>query len=190
MRPSRRFPAVSLRARTQYDTKYNNGVVSLLHTFSPTLIDEVKLGVNQTIYHTANLSPVPFGVSVSGFSALTGSSTTDYPSKSFDLLDDVSWAKGRHIIKFGAEVRWILLNQGTSQSGTLTYTSTGSFLNNQMGSASYTAILPLVRQRKAQYWGYVQDEWKATAKSTVTAGITIQLFQRRCMPSVTTTSPV
>jgi hypothetical protein len=136
----------------------------------------VKLGVNQTVYHTANLSPVPFGVSVSGFSALTGSSTTDYPSKTFDLLDDVSWAKGKHIIKFGFEIRWVLLNQGTSQSGTLTYTSANAFLNNQMGSATYTAILPLVRQRKTQYWGYLQDEWKLASNLTITAGIRYNFF--------------
>ena len=102
-------------------------MVALSHVFTPSLIDELKFGVNQTIYHTANLSPVPFGVAVSGFSSLTGSSTTDYPSKTFDLIDDLSWAKGKHIIKFGFETRWILLNQGTSQSGTLTYTSTAAF---------------------------------------------------------------
>jgi hypothetical protein len=45
-----------------------------------------------------------------------------------------------------------------------------------MGSASYTAILPLVRQRKTQYWGYVQDEWKATADLTITAGVRYNLF--------------
>ena len=101
MRLCRQSRPASLTARTQYDTKYNNGAVALSHVFSPTLINEAKFGINQTIYHTANLSPVPFGVSVSGFSALTGSSTTDYPSKSFDLIDDVSWPKGKHILKFG-----------------------------------------------------------------------------------------
>ena len=136
------IPTGQLTAKTLYDTKFNNGVVALSHVFTPSLINEVKFGVNQTIYHTANLSPVPFGVAVSGFSSLTGSSTTDYPSKTFDLIDDVSWAKGKHILKFGFETRWILLNQGTSQSGTLTYTSTAAFLDNTMGSASYTAILP------------------------------------------------
>jgi hypothetical protein len=113
---------------------------------------------------------------VSGFSSLTGSSTTDYPSKSVDLIDDLSWARGRHILKFGFETRWILLNQGTSQSGSLTYTSTSAFLNDNMGSASYTAILPLVRQRKTQYFGYVQDEWKVTSNLTVTAGIRYNFF--------------
>ena len=37
------------------------------------------------------------------------------------------------MLKFGFETRWILLNQGTSQSGTLTYTSTAAFLNEQHG---------------------------------------------------------
>ena len=127
MRQSSRFPPASSQPEQLYDTKFNNGVVALSHVFTPSLINEVKFGVNQTIYHTANLSPVPFGVAVSGFSSLTGSSTTDYPSKTFDLIDDLSWAKGRHVLKFGFETRWILLNQGTSQSGTLTYTSTAAF---------------------------------------------------------------
>jgi hypothetical protein len=170
------IPTGQLTAKTLFDTKFNNGVVALSHVFTPSLISEVKFGVNQTIYHTANVSPVPFGVSVSGFSSLTGSSTTDYPSKTFDLIDDASWAKGKHILKFGVETRWILLNQGTSQSGTLTYTSTAAFLDNSMGSATYTAILPLVRQRKTQYFGYFQDEWKATPNLTITYGLRYNFF--------------
>ncbi|HTB14867.1 MAG TPA: carboxypeptidase regulatory-like domain-containing protein [Bryobacteraceae bacterium] len=170
------IPTGQLTAKTLFDTKFNNGVVALSHVFTPSLISEVKFGVNQTIYHTANVSPVSFGVSVSGFSSLTGSSTTDYPSKTFDLIDDASWAKGKHILKFGFETRWILLNQGTSQSGTLTYTSTAAFLDNSMGSATYTAILPLVRQRKTQYFGYFQDEWKATPNLTITYGLRYNFF--------------
>jgi len=170
------IPTGQLIAKTLYDTKFNNGVVALSHVFTPALISELKFGVNQTIYHSANLSPVPFGVSVSGFSALAGASTTDYPSKTFDLIDDVSWAKGKHIFKFGFETRWILLNQGTSQSGTLTYTSLAAFMDNDMGSASYTAILPLVRQRKTQYFAYAQDEWRVTPALTITAGIRYNVF--------------
>ncbi len=174
------IPTGQLTARTKYDTKYNNGVVELSHVFTPTLINETKFGVNQTIYHTANVSPVPFGVAVSGptggFSPVTGSSTTDYPSKAFDLLDDVAWSKGKHTLKFGFEIRWIQLNQGTSQSGSLTYNSLADFQDNTMGSAAFTAILPLKRQRKAQYWGYVQDEWRPTVNLTITAGIRYNYF--------------
>jgi outer membrane receptor protein involved in Fe transport len=171
-----RTPTGNLAALTGIDTKFNNGVAEYLHVFTPTLVNDVKFGVNQTLYHTANLSPVPFGVSVSGFSSLTGASTTDYPSKSFDLIDDVVWSKGKHTLKLGFEIRWLLMNQGTSQNGTLTYSSIPNFLNNDMGTASYTAILPLVRQRKTQYWGYVQDEWKVTSNLTVTAGLRYNFF--------------
>ena len=139
---SQQSPAGQLTVKTGIDTKFNNGVAELMHVFTPTLVNDVKFGLNQTIYHTANLSPVPFGVSVSGFSSLTGASTTDYPSKSFDLIDDVAWSKGKHTLKFGFEIRWVLLNQGTSQSGTLTYTSASNFLNNDMGTASYTRYFP------------------------------------------------
>ncbi len=170
------IPTGSLTAKTLYDTKFNNGVASVSHVFSPSFLDEVKFGVNQTIYHTANVSRVPFGVSISGFSSLTGASTTDYPSKTFDLIDDASWATGSHIVKFGFETRWVSLNQGTSQSGTLTYNSTAAFLANSMGSASYTAILPLVRQRKTQYFAYVQDEWKIAPNLTVTSGLRYNFF--------------
>ncbi len=158
------------------DTKFNNGVVALSHVFSPALVNELKLGVNQTIYHTAYQSPVPFSIAVSGFSTITGASTTDYPSKSMDLIDDLSWAKGRHVIKSGFETRWIFLNQGTSESGALTWTSTAAFLDNNMGSASYTAPLPLVRQRKVQYFAYVQDEWKLTPDLTITSGLRYDYF--------------
>jgi len=170
------IPSGNLTVKTGYDTKFNNGAAELTHVFSPTLVNDFKFGVNQTLYHTASISPLAFGVSISGFSSLSGASTTDYPSKTFDLIDDLAWSKGKHTIKLGGEIRWIALNQGTSQSGTLTYTSAAKFLANQMGSASYTAILPLVRQRKTQYFGYIQDEWKVTASLTITAGVRYNFF--------------
>ncbi len=85
-----------------------------------------------------------------------------------------------HIVKFGFETRWVLLNQGTSQSGTLTYNSTAALLANSMGSASYTAILPLVRQRKTQYFAYVRDEWKIAPEPDSDVRPAVQLLQ--CPP--------
>jgi len=170
------IPSGNLIVQTKYDTKFNNGVVSLSHVFTPSLLNDFKFGVNQTIYHQANVSPLPFGVSVSGFSSLTGSTTSDDPSKTFDLIDNLSWAKGRHVLKFGVEIRRIFMNQGSSASGTLTYTSTTAFEDNDMGSATYTAMLALVRQRKTEYFGYAQDEWKATPNLTITAGIRYNFF--------------
>jgi hypothetical protein len=169
-------PTGQLIAKTQYDTKFNNGVFEVLHVFAPSLVNEFKFGVNQDIYVASTLSPVPYTISVSGFSSLAGRTTNQNPSKTISLLDDVSWSKGSHTMKFGFEFKRLFLNQGTASSGTLTYTSTINFLNNQLGTASYTSILPLVRQRKNMYWTYVEDEWKVTPKLTINAGLRYNVF--------------
>ena len=169
-------PAGQLIAKTRYDTKFNNGVLELLHVFSPKVVNEFKFGINQDFYHSATLSPVPYTFTVSGFSSLAGSTTSDNPSKTISVLDDVSWSKGDHTIKFGFELKRDFLNQGTSSSGSLTYTAAANFLNNQAGTASYTALLPLVRQRKTQYWLYAEDEWKVSPTLTINAGVRYNIF--------------
>jgi outer membrane receptor protein involved in Fe transport len=80
------------------------------------------------------------------------------------------------MLKFGFEFKRLFLNQGTSNSGTLTYTSTTNLLNNQVGTASYTSILPLARQRKNMYWAYAEDEWKVTPNLTINAGVRYNVF--------------
>jgi hypothetical protein len=170
------IPTGQLIAKTQYDTKFNNGIFEVLHVFSPTLVNEFKFGVNQDFYHAATLSPVPWTFAVSGFSSLAGITTSDNPSKAISVLDDASWSRGGHTLKFGVEFKRLFLNQGTSSSGTITYTSTANFLTDQAGQASYTALLPLVRQRKNEYWLYAEDEWKATPNLTINAGVRYNIF--------------
>jgi hypothetical protein len=170
------IPSGQLIAKTLYSTKFNNGVFEVLHVFSPVLVNEFKFGINQDFYHSATLSPSAYTFSVSGFSTLAGSTTSDNPSKTISLLDDVSWAKGNHTLKFGFEFKRNFLNQGTSSSGTLAFTSTTNFMNDQAGSASYTDILPLVRQRKNEYWVYAEDEWKVTSNLTINAGVRYNIF--------------
>jgi hypothetical protein len=45
-----------------------------------------------------------------------------------------------------------------------------------MNTASYTALLPLVRQRKTQYWTYAEDEWKVSDNFTVNMGVRYNIF--------------
>jgi hypothetical protein len=170
------IPTGALNALADTDTKLKNGVVELLHVFSPALINEAKFGVNQDIYHTGNISAVPFTVSVSNLSPLTAGSTTDGDGTTFSYVDDVTWAKARHVLKFGVEVRRINMNQGNSQSGTLTYLSLSSFMSNSMDSATYTALLPLKRLRKTQFYGYVEDQYKATPNLTIRLGVRYSFF--------------
>ena len=170
------IPTGSLNVLAETDTKLKNGVVELLHIFSPSLLTEARFGINQDIYHTANVSSVPFGVSVSNLSSLTASSTTDGDGTTFSYKDDTTWVKGRHILKAGVEIRRINMNQGNSPSGTLTYLSLGNLLANSIDSATDTSLLPLKRLRKTQAYGYFQDEYKATPALTVNIGLRYSFF--------------
>lgn len=170
------IPTGALNVLAKTDTKLQNGVVELLHVFSPTLVGEAKFGVNQDIYHTANLSSVPFSVSVSNLSGLTAGSTTDGQGTTFSYRDDMTWEKGRHVIKFGEEIRRINMNQGNSASGNLTYLSLANFLNNDMDGATYTSLLPMKRLRKTQAYGYVTDQYQAAQNLTVTVGLRYSFF--------------
>ena len=170
------LPAGVLNVTSNANTLFRNGIVELLHVVTPSLVNETKFGVNQQIYHTVNVSTSPFTVNVSGFSALAGNSTTDAAAKTFSLLDDMTWVKGKHILKGGFEIRWIQLNQGSSQSGSLTYTSAALFAANHVDNATYVSTLPLKRSRKAQYWGYLQDEYKVTPNLTLNLGVRYNFF--------------
>jgi hypothetical protein len=169
-------PAGNLTALTIFDTKFNNGVVEMLHVFTPTLVNEFKFGINQDFYHSGTLSPLPYTIGVSGFNSFAGNTTSDNPSKAISVLDDWSWSKGGHTLKFGFEIKRDFLNQGSSSKGTLSYSSTTNFMNNVMNTASYTALLPLVRQRKNQYWIYAEDEWKVSGNFTVNMGVRYNIF--------------
>jgi carboxypeptidase family protein/TonB-dependent receptor-like protein len=170
------IPTGALNALADTDTKLQNGVVELFHVFSPALVNEAKFGVNQDIYHTANVSPVPFSVTVSNLSPLTADSTTDGQGTTFSYVDDMTWVKARHIVKFGVEIRRINMNQGNSASGTLTYLSLANFLADNTDSATYTSLLPLKRLRKTQFYGYIEDQYKLTPNLTINAGLRYSFF--------------
>lgn len=169
-------PTGSLTALSNSSTKFNNGVFELLRVFTPTLVNEFKFGINQDQYHSGTISPLASTLAVSGFSSLGGDTTSDYPSKNLSFLDDVSWSKGRHTWKFGFEVKPYFVNQGSSSSGSLNYSSTNSFLLNQLNTATYKSTLPLVRQRKTEYFAYLEDEWKPLQNLTVNAGVRYNVF--------------
>ena len=88
-------------------------MVELFHVFSPTLVNEAKFGVNQDIYHTANVSPSPYSVTVSESQFLDRGIHHRRPGNHVLYVDDMTWVKARHIVKkFGVEIRRIQHESG------------------------------------------------------------------------------
>jgi len=153
-----------------------NGMAEFLHIFSPTFVDEFKFDTNQMVSHSYNLTLFPYTVSVPGFTALNPSSTSNQDGRTFGWMDNVTMIRGRHVIKFGAEVRRVEINEGSSFTGALTYSSLSNFENNFLDSATYTALQPLKRMRKFSYFGFLQDEFKIRPNLTFTYGLRYEFY--------------
>ena len=169
-------PTGSIGLTQSVDTQPKNGVAQVLQVVSPTLTNETKFGFNQEITHTRTLSPLAYTVSVSGFSSITNGNTKDERGETLSWIDNLSWVAGRHLVKAGVEGRYIEMNQGSSFTGTLTYSSLANFAGNLLDRATQTATLPMKHVRKTQWFAYVQDEYKWRSNVTLNLGLRYEYY--------------
>jgi Carboxypeptidase regulatory-like domain len=169
-------PLGNLRDRTVADARPINAVLALNQAVSPSLVNEARLGFNQVNYRSLQSTPLPYSLRVTGFTAVSSSRTREEDDTSTAVVDNVTWARGRHIFKAGAEIRRVLTNPGSSADGSLTYTSRANFTANILDSASVTSTLPLKRLRKTQVFSFIQDEYRLRPNFTVNIGLRYSFF--------------
>jgi hypothetical protein len=169
-------PLGNLKDRQVTPLKPINGVLNVTQVLSRSVLNESRVGFNQVLSRTINHTSLPLSLAVSGFTNLSSSRTKEEDDTSFSLIDNLSITHDRHFITIGVEARRVFTDPGTSADGTLTYASRDNFLSNQLDSASLTATLPLKKLRKSQFFSFAQDEYKATANLTLTAGFRYQYF--------------
>lgn len=169
-------PLNNLRDRAVTNNRPINSVLSVTQIYSPTLVNETKAGFNQVFSRTNNQTPLPYALSVTGFTSVSGAQQRLEDDTAASFIDNLSLTTGRHTLRMGVEGRRVFMNPGNSGSGTLAYTSTTTFLRNQLDNASVTAVLPMKRLRKTQAFGFIQDEFKAKPNLTFNLGLRYQFF--------------
>lgn len=128
----------------------------------------------------------------SGYTAMNGSAFDQRPKtqnlKVYEISDNLTWVKGRHIVKFGGKFRrWEpLFTDSKTYAGQWTFD--GSLTQNAArtagtGDAFADFLLGYPRQvtrgfpadwfgGQANYWhGYVQDDFKVSNRLTINAGL-------------------
>ena len=181
-------------------------VVSDTHTFNPALVHEVKLGFNRTY---GNNNDINYGVdvlsklgirgienpnndpaigSMPGFTfggaipvaASTGRNQTYTGQNTYQIIDNVSWYRGRHNIKFGVDIRRLQVN---NQNKPLSLRGTYAFDDRLSGLAYANFLLgfPSTATRgiarpnaypRSTYSGfYWQDDFKLHPRITLNYGV-------------------
>lgn len=154
----------------------------------------VDAGVNPTTYgiNTGVTTPVNFGlpeIAVSGFTSLGGNHgwpllTT--PNQTYQFLDNVSYTRGTHAIKFGAEYRYGSTDNVRDRygKGRIRFSGGNAFSGSTpledfiAGFPSKGRIFVGNSQRHVNIKGFglfVQDDWRVTSHLTINAGLRYDL---------------
>ena len=180
-------------------------VMSLQHIFSPTLINNARAGVSRFLGgnaidgnpHDPRLTDLsygfmpgnPFGqIIVNGVSLGTsngvlnglmssGENFFGYTSPQF--YDDVSWTKGRHTIKMGANFEHIMYNilEPNKPNGGWVFSSIKDFVTGNLSSSGtlFQADLPATdtwrSERNSIYGVYIQDDFRMRPNLTINLGL-------------------
>ncbi|MDZ4799383.1 MAG: TonB-dependent receptor [Bryobacteraceae bacterium] len=127
-------------------------------------------------------------------------------NNTLQFADTLSWVKGNHSLKFGADARWMQTNGAdpANQQGRFIFNSNetalptaagransghsfASFLLGNVDNADYNGLF-VVPGNRYNYWGlFVQDDWKVTRRLTLNVGLRWDTMPRG--ESTTTTSP-
>jgi hypothetical protein len=190
---------------------------SEIHAFRPELINEFRFGFNHLNSHRfglnsgVNLSQqynfqgVPFGPNLGGLPSI-GFSNGDQTigtaqflpavekQNSYVFGDNLTWTRGRHAFKFGAELRfeqftllepaaargfWNFGNDFTDNPGTASLGTGGdafaSFLLGVPDSGGITSVNNIDYRRQI-YAIYALDDFKITPRLTLNLGLRYELF--------------
>jgi hypothetical protein len=138
--------------------------VSDTHTFTPSLVNEFRLGGNR--FNTPVMASV-FGAA--GDRDL-------FLNTAWHLTDTLVWQRGRHALKFGVEYRGIKSNRVRTGNQIFTYTSLNDFFNNTPSQLGFTVGLGGPSARGGNVSGFVQDDWRVSQKLTLNVGARYDYF--------------
>jgi hypothetical protein len=116
-----------------------------------------------------------------------GTNGYDSRGRNWEFLDNVSWTRGRHAVKFGGGIlqRDIGLSIAFYPGGYVQFNDLTDFVNNQPSflaivfdrlSTTYQPVIPQRSYRYRQFNGFVQDSFHVTDRLTLDYGLRYEYF--------------
>ncbi len=166
-------PTLSPIMPRDFPTRFHNAVIQDNWTVSSNVFNELRLGFNRTdlfrIERERDTFPAWITVGGVGLNANQPGYLHFIPT-TYTLADNLSWIRGKHSLKFGADIR--VLRSARDQGGQPTH--------------MYNNVADLIADRPnrirllfgggkglntTNYGFYAQDDWRVTAKLQLNLGI-------------------
>jgi Carboxypeptidase regulatory-like domain/TonB dependent receptor-like, beta-barrel len=136
----------------------------------------------------SNLNVTYPTISISGFTSLGAGNFEPVWSdgQNREIKNDTSWIKGKHSVKFGAEVQWIQTNNVNARTEGGSFSFSGRYTRNSLGNAGGSPVADFllgyvdgstyststrVEARATLLTGYLQDDWKLNPRLTLDLGL-------------------
>jgi len=181
------------------DTNLYTGTAGLTGLLTPTLTNQINFnytssgGTGNTVIEPVNGAVVPTMAQLFGGTVPTGGNTTfaswsffssTYPSvtlsagdqtqnanKQFNIVDNLTWSKGKHMLKFGVDFRRLSPTLAPKDySLNVSAANLASIESNTMTSVSVSGN----RQATLNYTNlsfYAQDAWRVTPRLSLDMGV-------------------
>jgi hypothetical protein len=111
-----------------------NYLVAMQHAFTPNLFNEAKIYINRSPFHNPQASALPFAMNTDSFVALNDNTADIEVGTTYGVVDNVTWAHGRHAFKTGMEIRRVRLNQGQTADNVLNFSDDNSLVTAQLSN--------------------------------------------------------
>jgi hypothetical protein len=191
---------ISPYAPSDTSTSLQNWAAQATHTFSPSLLNELRMGVGRVDSNVAQkdtrqlssfgatfpgvVTPQLPNINVSGFFNMNTTDLFNEHDNIYQLGDTVRWNRGKHSISIGGEVERLELYNFGSSGNNGTFTFDGSQTNNAFADFLIGRSAKLLQaspyHRNAKTWdGYffAQDDFRVTNRLTLNLGVRYSIFQ-------------
>ena len=205
-------PVVPDIAATNTDTPGQVFSVSLTSSFSSNIVNELtfsystnqissdlvgqwrreNIDIPNTQLFPQNNSNLPPFIAITGFPTLGANQLIDIKYKNFNPKDNLTWVKGAHTLKMGADLSWESKDENAANNTQGTFGFTG-LQTRRTGVTSGIGLADLLLGRASTYteseidvtnhlrFGrsefYIQDTWKARPNLQLDYGVRYQLFR-------------